>query len=119
MCFIIQNITPLKNQHAWKLVKENRMSPVRSTRYTKGATVRAKGLFIQTPDEPSKGGIYVYLTKLDAQRAKEGHIEHVPLILKVSVNPKDFISSGKLYSCSHKGVIALKVATYKKVKVLD
>lgn len=117
MCFEIRNVTPLKNKHAWKVTNEKRMSPTKGhSRYKKGTTVRAKGPFIYAFGEDSRGGIYVFLRKSDAEKIKKNRVNR--LILKVAVDPKDFIARGTIYHIYASQGVDLEVATYKKVQVL-
>lgn len=131
MCFKITSNKPNPAVKAYKIVEEDRDTPIRQGygyKYSDGASVPAlrepDTQFIRRIGSQSQAGIYVYLDKRQAKRLIADDREEGHILVEVEVNPAHFIAEGiesrDRYSQSRNYwvPIGLKVATYKYVKVV-
>lgn len=122
MCFEITSTKAPKKTVAYKVVTPKRKPPYyqdsRIT-YKVGSVVKipTRSFVNDTIGEESHAGIYVYLHKKDAINELKywNYAEQPPFqVIKVEVDPKDFIARGYNEHPRKK-----PVATYRKVKVLS
>ena len=118
MCFWIdRNARRPRQRVAWKVMRLcykrtggylYSMNYYRHDKYTLGDTIVAKNETAFPEDVYARGGVYVYTDLAEAQRWNWTGCA----IVKVYVNPKDWLQSSASFECMYG-----RVRTYQKVRI--
>jgi hypothetical protein len=126
MCFTVTFNKAPRTKVVYKIVQDSGLSAIRTSTgltYCSGTLYQAVGRGERRIGRRSNGGIYVYLSKVSAEKTlKAEYSGGGHMIIKLRVDPKDFISGGTLDVLVRRNarhtLYYAKVGTYRKAFVV-